>query len=450
VARFGLRKCVIRTAILFCLAWFPGLGISAIHVVAEDLSKTKVEGYVTSVHLPTGFDVNGKQVILTPETIYLLEGGRNIKSDSAFRDLLRVDAYVYVLGSLDGKDRTATAKTVVFRNDLIRRLSGLGVITKVVSSGADPVFLADGYMIRINSSTEVQFHWGLKSLAEICPNDWLRYEGKRDKDGVLVATSAHFLPPRLGRDKAKHGVEEPARNFGAANAQRAPGSAPTQSAGDSAEETAIQTKDGSISAASLPGGYKVAADPALHSRIQRVGMRLVPAYQKQLSGGDPSKIDFRFYAVDEGSIRREICPDNGLILIPLQLVERLKSDDQVAAILADGMALNLQRQGATMLKDKRILAGLYIGFGAAGLIAGSILDSKKEAAMEEQRGRIALALLAEAGYDPWQAPEAWRFAAPKRLPPNPDALKYPRLSGYELGILHLQYRRASTVDSGHL
>ena len=36
-----------------------------------------------------------------------------------------------------------------------------------------------------------------------------------------------------------------------------------------------------------------------------------------------------------------------------------------------------------------------------------------------------MALLADGGYDPWEAPEAWRLLAPKHLPNDLGSLKYP-------------------------
>ena len=63
--------------------------------------------------------------------------------------------------------------------------------------------------------------------------------------------------------------------------------------------------------------------------------------------------------------------------------------------------------------------------------------------IEEQRGRMALALMADAGFDPWQAPEAWRMLAPIDFPKHPSKLKYPERSKYQLEILQLQYQPAS-------
>jgi hypothetical protein len=71
--------------------------------------------------------------------------------------------------------------------------------------------------------------------------------------------------------------------------------------------------------------------------------------------------------------------------------------------------------------------------------------------MEEQRGRVALSLMADAGYDPWQAPEAWRLLAPKEPAKDPSKLKYPDRAGYQLEILNLQYKRkaASEATTAH-
>jgi hypothetical protein len=156
----------------------------------------------------------------------------------------------------------------------------------------------------------------------------------------------------------------------------------------------------------------------------------------------------RFYAVDDAKSRSEICSFEGLVLVPSQLVERLKNDDQLAAVLADGVAFNLQRQAARAIVLNRALLGADIaadvagvlvpGLGLAGLI-GAEAGTKAVISMEEQRGRVALALMADAGYDLREAPEAWRLMAPRHLPNDLNSLKYPTLSGYQLSILSLQY-----------
>jgi len=68
--------------------------------------------------------------------------------------------------------------------------------------------------------------------------------------------------------------------------------------------------------------------------------------------------------------------------------------------------------------------------------------------LEEQRGRVALSLLADAGYDPRQAPEAWKLLEPKHLPADVSTLKYPNRSWYQLSVLNLQYRQSASAASG--
>lgn len=58
---------------------------------------------------------------------------------------------------------------------------------------------------------------------------------------------------------------------------------------------------------------------------------------------------------------------------------------------------------------------------------------------------MALALMADAGFDPWQAPEAWRRVVPEELPKDWETVKFPSRGGYQLGILNLQYSRGKAA-----
>ena len=163
----------------------------------------------------------------------------------------------------------------------------------------------------------------------------------------------------------------------------------------------------------LGGWHALPAGAALQQRVARLGYRLVPSYQTALAPADPSKIHFRFAVMDDNGLRSEFCDQTGLILIPRQIVERLRNDDQLAAVLAD-------------------LAASLVG-------ANGTPASKDQIGLVEQRARVALALMADAGFDPRQALEAWRLLEPKRLPADLHSLKYPRVALYQFGILNLQY-----------
>jgi hypothetical protein len=196
----------------------------------------------------------------------------------------------------------------------------------------------------------------------------------------------------------------------------------------------------------------------MQARILRIGQALIPAYQKQLPDTDPSKINFRFYAIDDNKTRADIFCNVGLVLIPIQVVARLENDDQVAAVLADGVAYQMQIQSAQLISQNRALFGAelatamatsFIPGASVGVsVAGGVVAHERNLRMEEQRGRIALGLMADAGNDPHQAPEAWRRLWQKDPPKDTDPVKYPDRSGYLLGILNLQYSPSLANASG--
>ena len=380
--------------------------------------------------------MNGQHVVLQPDTGYGPEKDKQTSSGSPLRDAVEVGADVVLLGSFDNRTNTATARTVLLRDDWDRRLIGLGVIDRVVFAGPEPVFQADGYQIRITPSTETAFHGEVKTLADVGTNTWLRYEGRRDKDGALLASKAGFLPGKTIKIKAVAGVESVDMQL--------------------EEPDFAGHKDGRVKIAWMSGWRKIPADRDLQERIKRAALSVIPAYQRAMADDDAFKIRFRFYAIDDDRLRSEVCSVQGeLILVPRQVMERVKNDSQLAAVLADGVAYALQRQGVRRITEEHVRLGeeaagaALVAFapGVAMVLAadGATPRQGENVLLEEQRGRSGLALLADGGYDPWEAPEAWRLLAPKHLPNDLGSLKYPDRSGYQLGILNLQYKRNRAV-----
>jgi predicted Zn-dependent protease len=173
--------------------------------------------------------------------------------------------------------------------------------------------------------------------------------------------------------------------------------------------------------------------------IRRLGMKMVPQYQRDLPVNDPAKIPFRFYAVEEQEIRSAIFCGNGLVLVPVEVMNRLQNEDQLAAVLADGVAGVLQQQVANArrftftLKDAEESAAyaLLVFAGPLPEAGGlTVLQKVNSNVTERERGRMALAFMTDAGFDPRQAPEAWRLLAPGHLPKDRAKLKYPERSRY--------------------
>jgi len=405
-----------------------------------------VHGYITAVHPPDGFDVNGEHVITTAETQYGLIGMKNLTDNGPMRDALHIGAWVEVSGGYDRKAKTVAARMVLFRDDRDNRLNGLGVIDHVISTAPELVFAADGYRIRVTAATEVKFPRDVKSAADVYAGMWVLYEGKMGQDGLLVASKARFVStdhPKAKSEKAPSGSSAPA----------ATSQPPLNTSGRTEVQIAVSETEVQIG----DDTYRVSKDHALQSRVSQIGLNLVPTSILVLPVNDPAKIHFSFIAVDNGAHEVLTFPDSkGLILVPAQLAARFKNDDQLAAVLADGIAYSLQLQAPTVIQFNRTTLAEAAGLAAAGLVpygylaagaAGSVYSHEMKRALQEQRGRVALQLMADAGYHPWQAPEAWRLAASGKLPTDTSTLKYPERSGYQFAILNLMYKKFAPTNA---
>jgi len=404
--------------------------------IAQDATVELVHGYVTATDLPGSFDIDGKHVFLQPLTSFGFKKEKAMSADNPLRSELRPGAYVWVLGKLENKKPVADA--VLFRDDRNLQVEGLGPVNALVSSGTEPVFRADGHTIQVRSSTAISFHGDVHSLNEIGANTWLRYKGRLDSHGVVNASVADFASTKPKPTEIVNGVED----FGIGLVQ----------------PDYTKHADGRARLGRGRTWRTIPADRALQDRLQRIGTKLIPGFQRSLPDNDPGKIKFVFYAIEDEKLHSFFCsPRGGLILYPRQLIERMKNDDQLASALAMPVAVVLQRQGLGKemrqwpavrdeLSSIALEAAIPFGGGFPLDLMGAMPDRQIARRMEEQIGRIALSLTADAGYDPWQAPEAFRLLAPKELPKDMTTLKYTELSEYALGILNLEYRTASAAE----
>ena len=320
-------------------------------------------------------------------------------------------------------------------------VKGDGIIDRVIVTGSEPVFRADGYTFRVTSTTELRFSCGLQSLCVVGKNTWARFEGTRDDSGAIVATKAAFARLKLPKSKPDSDAVQ-VTTF-------PPGSKVDGYKGFSTDPNAFPQDDHG----GWCGWYDVTNNPTEQEHIRSLGMKLVPQYQRDLPANDPAKIPFRFYVIEERETRSAIFCANGLVLVPIEAVNRLQNDDQLAAVVADGIAGELQLQepdvrGFTW-KDAAVVAADG-ALGLAGPLPGALGSLAIPAAVgqrngriaEHGRGRMALAFTADAGFDPHQAPEAWRLVAPSHLPKDRTKLKTPERSLYLQTMLQVQYKDA--------
>ncbi len=420
-----------------------GAGSPGQEAAAGEKPQVTLDGYVSAIHFPDGFDVNGQPVVVKATTIYQWNENKDAASQPAASSDLTPGVWVEVTGTKGAHG--VEVDTVSLRERRDRTISGFGLIDKVIAAGPEPVYRLDGYQVRVEASTRTTFSGGLSTLADVGPNSWAKYEGRFDKNGALIATQLAFYPGKAGKKSnpgpSRQGVVVPGKNLLDSDGQF----------------HSIHTKYRLEQMYGICGWHRVPADQALQNRVAQIGAKLVPAFQKQLADDERAKIPFRFYVVDEPQLRFEFGCSPGIILVPMEVVNRLKSDDQLAAILADGIATNLEWQSARLVAEYYTILGVELaGDFATGPLPWVFFSAEGSAGaatrvvnrrFEEQCGRISLGLMADAGYDPWQAPEAWRLLAPKKLPADSSHLKYPARAGYQLAFLNLMYKTPAAANT---
>ncbi len=427
---------------LLCLCMLPCA------LCAQDDSTPTVEGYITSISSGGGFDVNGKHIVTTPQTVFwkhiVLYGRDATTSDPNIANTLAVGDDVQVFGSKEKHTHSIVASKIMLAQDQ-EHLSGFAVVQRVVATSPQLIVEADGYNIAITPKTAMHNKPPLTDQTAPAANLWIAYSGKWNKDGLVVADRASLsqfvLSSRMKKmmKKADGKIVEP--NYGT-------------KAGESKKDGEVDIPY--IVTASHKGKGQIPADAALQQRVQRIGERLIPACQKDLAKDDPQKIDFHFYAFNDKGLHHAVGSPDGSVVIPEQVVAKLQNDDQIAAVLADGIAQALERQMLTGA-PKRASAGAMIALGGmpfVGPLAGIAMESGGLYAMHNagevsqlQSARVSLSLMHDAGYDVRQAPVAWQILSSKDA--NDSSTKAPSPQAtYLLSIIGQEYAHGTGAAVG--
>src|SRR6266702_3031507 len=269
VAPVFLRPILSRrlhVALLSCL--FCSLA------VAQRPRGVSVAGYITVVHPPNAFEVNGRQVALKDETQFGLIGNSHTGLSSVLRDQLQVGVYVDVKGPTDRHTKVTTARRVYLLNQTAEKLAATGVVDKLIAPGAYPIFRAAGYRVALTQATNLTFVGDTSSLAELSTNSWVQYEGRLDSTGTLVASKLKLFNPKPTHFKAVPGLEVYHRAMvpadlpstppgnGQAHANTA-NSLPPPGISTILDADGNLTADARIRIGAFGGWHRIPADPAL-------------------------------------------------------------------------------------------------------------------------------------------------------------------------------------------
>ena len=446
-SRCKLQQFSVSLILLLTYFYAVTAPASAERKSTEEANTPVLQGFITAIHLPYTFDMNDCHFVISEHTAIGHIGDKVLSNDGPIRAELRVGAYVQVMqivGDFDEKTRTATADRVFIRNEQATVRTGKGRILRVVSAGSEPVYSADGYLIRIGSKASESFNLGTHTIADVGLDTILEYKGKIGADGILDAKRVTFT---------RYGVKAEALSASQSNP--------------------IQNSNGGASQTSAPP-----SDDVLQKRVARIGASLVPAYMRQSSEYEPYRFEVLGLKDDAPAayapgnkkfMSGYVVADKRSISVPKPVVERLQDDNQLAAILAEGIAQTLQIRptvhgakeiaqatlgsalvGAAIVTDPLTLLMFAVDVGMVADLAPAkkkpvlIIDDPVLA----QKDRMALQLMADAGYDPHAAPEAWRIIAFQNAKGDLQAQPYPLRSGYQFNIIATQYQSHTAAVSG--
>ncbi len=285
---------------------------------------------------------------------------------------------------------------------------------------------ADGYRLLLNAKTDTRFAPTMHDFHDVEANTWVRYAGRQQQDGTVALDTAEFAPNVVNEREAK--LREK-REFDPATV--------TESDRQGGFSKAFRGVD--------PKRFPAYNDAALQQRIDTLGQRLVPAYQAALPDSNPAKIHFRFQVIDRKNVHDALALPSGIILIPHQVIERLANDDQVAGVLADGIATALEKQEFRMIPTAQKMTAAQVagevggafvpGLGLASLFAGDAAAEKMLRRAEDQSGRVSLQLLHDAGFNIAEAAMAWWLLSSSKPKPMTE-IPLPYRAAYLYGEIY--------------
>jgi hypothetical protein len=238
----------------------------------------------------------------------------------------------------------------------------------------------------------------LQSLADITPGVYMTYKGVENLDGSLIASDAIFVKNEKTKQEAE--IWKDARiKF----------------------KESKKTKSFDLMKIGSRK-YQVLPEDEIQDYVDKLGKSLIPEYQRNLPDDDENKIPFRFVVVHEKEINATAFP-TGTVVINHDVFNYMENEAQLAFILSHEIAHATQEHSLRQANDrKKTHTWLKIGTIASyamgyGLVARSLeltevaMELGYSRSVENQADRIGMANMITYGYDPREAPRAWKVAS---------------------------------------
>lgn len=196
---------------------------------------------------------------------------------------------------------------------------------------------------------------------------------------------------------------------------------------DTDKQLIVAVQKNIVAPSNLAGGkgkvlgreVKFADSLELQTYITRVGYKLIPRYQKEMSKDDPAKITYRFAVIEDDTFNAFALPD-GSVFIHTGLLKELKNEAQLAAVLGHEIAHVTHEHSRKRMANAEKMSWIALGVGVAGAALKSdalalgaglglkMMSNKFGRDQEDQADKVGLYYMGQAGYDPREAPKVWR------------------------------------------
>jgi len=383
-------------------------------------NQIKLRGHVTAVHSSTSFEMDEYKI--NDDTSLAEKSGKSRVGPGKPLSL-RIGLELEVKGDYNRAMGEVKAQEIKILSD-DENVAGTGLVENKASLKKDDrgwsgTLIADGEIFTVTPDTVITVKRSKTerkqlrsvneasdesvplSLEEIGLDTFAHYAGARQPDDSILAKRIEFEQDTVDADEA---------------------------AARKAEAARLDYSD------SQTGAGKLTIDeterdmfpcPEAQEYLTKVGMSLVPSYQRELPDSDPLKIQFRFFLIDTDTVVAGAYP-NGIVVVSAHVFDVLDNEAQLAFMLSHEMARAVEKQAWRFYRYRRgervtiSLAGAAAGmftYGAASL--GTNVAERRVVAdfsrqLETQADRAGLAYMFAAGYDPRQAPEVWRAIARSR------------------------------------
>jgi hypothetical protein len=392
----------------------------------------KIRGYVTELRSSTSFDIDDYR-IMRDQTLTLEFEKEDDQSEDLPKDI-RVGTELEIKGDFDETTRELHAKNIkVFPGDtrklkrtaILEQMPGL---TKIGSKWEGSMRL-DGQTLLVDETTDVRIvpnssqkkaikkaekarkkannedepadkETALTKLNDIHPEMYVAYEGHRLEDGRVQTTKLIF------KDNEMTGAEVKLWK--------------------SLKPKVKEFKGGSPGEIRIAGHKnKIVPDPALQKYVSELALSLVPESQRTLASNSPNRIPFQVYVIDQKGFNANATA-NGIICVNSGVFTVAENEAQLAFVLGHEIAHATQEHTLRQMefhKKKRMalaigaaVAQAYGAYNVRDLVqlTQAAVTNGYQRYLENQADRLGMEYMIAAGYDPREAPRAWKAVSLKQ------------------------------------